>query len=293
MHQRPATAMDLRHGGKYYTEAGIRRGPTQYHYALACALAWRAFPQVVLTAAFVRLRFISKPMAAHMLKCHEDEISEGLASIENWQQTIKKISQWLHADQDFSGTTIVDTAVPHAAAKSISTMQGNLTTMRQAINPSTLSGLAYEGTDVPDAIVRAALHRHRQRAGSALASLAALPSSDNVGEYCFFSIAISTILKRSMFWCNNKRFTPEVKEDVLEWQHDFLKKQYSQLVEKRSSQVMRMSNGIEVPVDINQFMWSCLKMLHRHTQIELDNVVRRMVGDVKKYGLNLGLPRLH
>ena len=98
-----------------------------------------------------------------------------------------------------------------------------------------------------------------------------------------------------MFCCNNKRFTPEVKEDVLEWQHDFLKKQYSQLVEKRSSQVMRMSNGIEVPVDINQFMWSCLKMLHRHTQIELDNVVRRMVGDVKKYDLNPGLlhPKRH
>ena len=83
--------------------------------------------------------------------------------------------------------------MPHAVAKSISTLQGNLTTMRQAINPSTLSGLAHEGTDVPDAILRAALHRHRQRAGSALASLAALPSSDNVGEYCFFCIAISTI----------------------------------------------------------------------------------------------------
>ena len=99
LHKRPATAMDLRHGGRYYTEAGIRRGPTQYHYALACVLAWRAFPQVILTAAFVRLQFMSKPMAANMLQCHEDEVVKGLTSIEQWQNTIKKRSQWLHADR--------------------------------------------------------------------------------------------------------------------------------------------------------------------------------------------------
>ena len=67
----------------YHTEAGISCGPTQYYYNLDCVFVSRAFPQVVLTAVFVRVRFMSKPMAAHMLKYNEDEIGQGLVSIEH------------------------------------------------------------------------------------------------------------------------------------------------------------------------------------------------------------------
>ena len=113
-------------------------------------------------------------MAAHMLKCQEDAIVKGLASIQKWQETINKWSQWLHADQDFSGTAAVVDDVPHTVAGFVHTSQGNLQALRSGVNPATLSGLATAGRLVADSVLGGASHRHRERAGSALASLSAL-----------------------------------------------------------------------------------------------------------------------
>ena len=71
--------------------------------------------------------------------------------------------------------------------------------------------------------------------------------------------------------------------------YDFLKKQYVQLVERRSFQVIRTYEGTERTITIHKFIWDCLKLVHRQQQKDLDDLVRRMVGDVKKYGLNPGL----
>ena len=38
LHERPASPDEVQKGGPFYTEAGIRRGATPWHYALACSI---------------------------------------------------------------------------------------------------------------------------------------------------------------------------------------------------------------------------------------------------------------
>ena len=286
LHKRPQTQRELRHGGQYYTEAGNRRGASQYHYALAVATAWRAFPQIVLTAAFVRLRFLSKAMAARMLQVHEDEVTKGLVSLEQWQDMVKKKHMWLHQDQDFSGTPAPVQEPGVAVVEAVAAAKSSLDTLKGSIVPATLSVLVGEGMVEADERFRGALTHKRERAGSALASLAVMPGPDNVGEYFFFRQAIRVPFSRSPYWNINKKLTKEVKEDILEWHYDYLKKKYLSLVDVQSPQVVRSFGGAERQVTLHVFIWDVLKAVHKKKPKDMDELVRRMVGDVKKYGLN-------
>ncbi len=67
---------------------------------------------------------------------------------------------------------------------------------------------------------------------------------------------------------------------------DYLKKKYLSLVDVQSPQVVRSFGGAERQVTLHVFIWDVLKAVHKKRPKDMDELVRRMVGDVKKYGLN-------
>lgn len=286
LHKRPVSVRERRLGGMYFTEAGVRRGPHQYHYAMACAHAWRAFPQITLTAAFIRLRFLSPQMAAKMMNCNAEEVNKGLVTLAQWQAAVAKTGRWLHPDQDFSGTPRAAMEPGHVVIDAVGLASRSLAQIKDKMVPATLSGLVATGMCETDAAFGKVLTEKRERAGSTLASLAVMPGPENVGEYAFFKQAILVPLSRSPYWLCCKRLTKEVKEDVLEWQHDYLKKKYFALVEARSSQVIRTHGGAERQISLHAFVWGALKAVHKKTNKDLDDLCRRMLGDVKKLALN-------
>ena len=157
-----------------------RRGTTPWHYALACSVVWKTFPQIILTSAFVRLRYSSPSMAAKLLDTHQKEIEDGVQFLQEWQRVVQTRTHWkcLYADQDFSGTPQDDRSL--AQPTRVSTVEkienAVMDALHAALVPTTLSALAPLGICLPDGGFSSRLEANRDRMGSALASLASTAS---------------------------------------------------------------------------------------------------------------------
>ena len=289
LQRRPDAGHELRAGGMYYSDAGIRRGVPWWHYALACATAWRAFPQVVITAAWVRLKYIKPEMAAHMLNVHESVIKKGVASLEQWQDVVNKQAYWgsMHKDQDFSGTVRPITIGSTDYFTMAETEKVISDALHAALVPDTLAGFSKTGIELEDVPLSRAIHFNRERAGSALASVSAQPDSMNVGQYGFFKKAVVITLSKCVYWKTNKVYKDEAtREDVLEFQHLSLKKRYRKLLDDHSPEIFKTFGPTERQVTFDQFVWGVLKHIHRLPVADLEGLCRTMVGDVKAKSLN-------
>ena len=294
LHNRPMAPEDLTLGGPYYTESGIRRGTTPWNYALACSVVWKTFPQLILTAAFVRLRYLSPGMAAKLLDTHQEEIEEGVHSLEEWQRVVQKHTHWtcLHADQDFTGTPHVDRSLskPTRVSAVDKTEKVIMDALHAALIPTTLSTLAPLGNALPDGGLSRHLEVNRECMGSALTSLASTASALNVGEYHHFDKALALALGRSTYFQKSHSYTSaQLREDIFKFQFAALKKQYFKLVEDKSPQVLKASGGLERQLTLHTYIWDVLKAVHKKDVASLNNLCRIMAGDAKTKSLNVGL----
>ena len=85
------------------------------------------------------------------------------------------------------------------------------------------------------------------------------------------------------------KYSETKQTDILEWQFSTLKKRYFELVAKKSPEVIRSHGGCSGQLSFHAFAWDVLKAVHHTITANMDELVRRMAGDVKKYGLNPAL----
>lgn len=210
--------------------------------------------------------------------------------MEAWQGVVAKHTHWmcLYADQDFSGAMELrkDVDLDLAASNEKVIMDA----LHVAMVLDTLSRLRRDAVVIPDEPLQRVLHVNRDRVGSTLTSLRAVPSSLNVGELSFFKLCIEVPLSRSTIWKKNKSYADVAKrDDILEFQYCALRRHYFKLVDDGSPEVFRSRDGAEAHVTMHSFMWDALKAVHRLSGADLDNICLRMLGDVKTKSWNPGL----
>ena len=132
---------------------------------------------------------------------------------------------------------------------------------------------------------------NREKAGSALTSLAVQPSALNVGQYDQFKEALVTVLAKSHYFKKSKVFQAEKSlGDVCEFHHLSLRRHYEKLVDDHSAVVFKTLGGTERQVTLHAYIWDALKGAHRMAPAQLDDLCRRLLGDQK---LSFDLRVLH
>ena len=129
--------------------------------------------------------------------------------------------------------------------------------LHKALVPTTLSALAPSGSSLQETGYCNVLVASRERMGSALTSLACIPSALNVGEYQNFAKALAAAVGRSEHFKKSKIYkSQELSEAVFKFQFGALKRQYFKLVAEKSPHVVKFAGGTERQVTLHTYIFS-------------------------------------